>query len=89
MIRTLLLCLALLLPLAAQSAWSLGQPGVALQAVSQGNGISLEQAAAQVQQQHGGRILSAETVQENGRQVHLIKVLTADHQVRTVRVPAR
>lgn len=89
MIRTLLFCLTLLLPLAALSAWPPGQSGVALQAVSQGNDISLEQAAAQVQQQHGGRILSAETVQENGRQVHLIKVLTSDHQVRTVRVPAR
>lgn len=50
--------------------------------------ITLEQAVTQVRQQTGGRILAAETVQENGRRVHRIKVLTPDHSVRTVRVDA-
>lgn len=50
--------------------------------------VSLEQAVAQVRRDTGGRILAAQTVQENGRTVHVIKVLTPDRSVRTVRVPA-
>jgi uncharacterized membrane protein YkoI len=45
------------------------------------SGISLDQAAEQVRRQTGGRILSAETVNKDGRQVHRIKVLTPDHKV--------
>ncbi len=45
------------------------------------SGISLDQAAEQVRRQTGGRILSAETVNKNGRRVHRIKVLTPDHKV--------
>lgn len=44
-------------------------------------GISLDQAAEQVRRQTGGRILSAETIEKNGRRVHRIKVLTPDHKV--------
>jgi len=50
--------------------------------------ITLEQAVAQVRKETGGRILAAETVQENGRRVHRIKVLTPDHSVRTIRIDA-
>ena len=45
------------------------------------SGISLDQAAEKVRRQTGGRILSAETVNKNGRPVHRIKVLTPDHKV--------
>lgn len=50
--------------------------------------VTLEQAVAQVRQETGGRILAAETVRENGRRVHRIKVLTPDRSVRTVRIDA-
>lgn len=49
---------------------------------------TLEQAVAQVRRDTGGRILAAETVQENGRRVHRIKILTAERNVRTVRIDA-
>lgn len=53
-----------------------------LQKVAQkSSGISLDQAAEQVRRQTGGRILSAETVNKDGRRVHRIKVLTPDHRV--------
>ena len=44
-------------------------------------GISLDQAAEQVRRQTGGRILSAETVNRDGRPVHRIKVLTPERRV--------
>lgn len=77
--KSLLLALSLLLVVA----------GSAVHAAPPGRGaVSLEQAVAQVRRDTGGRILSAQTVQENGRTVHVIKVLTPDRSVRTVRVPA-
>ncbi len=83
----LLLGLILLLPLTSQAAWNLTpHPANTLQ-VSEGT--SLEQAVTEVQREHGGRILSAETVDEAGQQVHLIKVLTPDNNVRTLRIPAK
>lgn len=45
------------------------------------SGISLDQAVEQVRRETGGRILSAETINKNGQQVHRIKVLTPDHKV--------
>lgn len=56
--------------------------------VAQNDGVSLDQAVAQVRRDTGGRILSAETVRENGRKVHRIKVLTRDNKVRIVRIEA-
>ena len=53
-----------------------------------GGEITLEQAVEQVRAETGGRILSAETVQANGRRVHRIKVLTPDRRVRVVNVEA-
>lgn len=50
--------------------------------------ISLEQAVAQVRRETGGRILAAETVQQNGRRVHRIKVLAPDNSVRTLSIDA-
>ena len=52
-------------------------------------GQSLEQAAQQAANQYDAKILSAETVQDGNRQVHVIKLLTADGVVKVVRVPVR
>jgi len=54
--------------------------------IEQGSGMTLDQAVEQVRRQYpGGKIVSAET--RGGK--HIIKVLTADGTVRTVRIPAR
>lgn len=53
-----------------------------------GGEVSLEEAVEQVRRETGGRILSAETVQANGRRVHRIKVLTPDRRVRVINVDA-
>lgn len=50
--------------------------------------ITLEQAVEQVRRETGGRILAAETVQQNGRRVHRIKVLTPANSVRTLSIDA-
>ena len=62
------------------------QPGIM---VAQGNGKSLSEAIEQVRRQTGGKILSAETRVQGGREVHHIKVLINDKQVRTIRVNGR
>lgn len=62
----------------AAPAW---QQGSRHHVAERTSGISLDRAADQVRRQTGGRILSAETVTKNGRQVHRIKVLTPDHKV--------
>lgn len=61
-------------------------PGLA---TFQGGGKTLAQAVEQVRRQYGGRIVSAETVRNGGRETHIIKVLTDDGKVKTVRVPGR
>ena len=50
---------------------------------------SLDQAASQAARQYDAKILSATTVQEGDRQVHVIKLLTRDGVVKTVRVTVR
>jgi len=50
--------------------------------------IGLSQAADLVARSTGGRVLSAQTVQEGGREIHRIKVLTRNGEVRIVRVDA-
>lgn len=49
---------------------------------------TLEQAVAQVRQQTGGRILTAETRTVEGRRVHRIKVLLPDGRIRIILVEA-
>jgi uncharacterized membrane protein YkoI len=51
--------------------------------------ISLDTAVSQVKRDTGGRILSAETVNKNGRRIHRIKVLTPDNRVRIVNINAQ
>jgi uncharacterized membrane protein YkoI len=94
--KNLLTLLLLLLTLAGTHAWADGkfiQNG--LRHVDRHDsrgpnrgGSSLDQAVEQVRRETGGRILSAETVRQNGKQVHRIKVLTRDRRVKVIRVPA-
>ena len=55
----------------------------------QRGGMTLSQAVEQVRRQYGGQIVSAETRVSGNRETHIIKVLTQDGKVKTVRVPGR
>lgn len=56
----------------------------------QSNGMSLSQAVARVQSKYpGGRIIDAKTSRSGNREVHVIKVLTADNKVKTERINGR
>ncbi len=57
--------------------------------VMQSNGDSLSQAVEQVQRQYNGKIVSAETQVSGNRETHVIRVLTADGKVKTVRVAGK
>ena len=48
--------------------------------------VSLSQAVQQVRRQYNGQIVSAETQVRGNRETHIIKVLTPDGKVKTVRV---
>ena len=61
----------------------------ALPQVAQDNGMSLSEAIESVRRKTGGRVVSAETRVQNGREVHHIKVLTKDGKVRTHKVSGR
>lgn len=50
---------------------------------------SLDEAAAQAARQYNAKVLSARTVQEGKKRVHVIKLLTRDGVVKTVRIPVR
>ncbi len=88
--------LALLLAAALITA---GAPSIALAAGGSGHafiarrggeaGVSLNDAVRQVQRETGGRVLSADTVNQRGRTVHRIKVLTPSGQVRIVTIDAQ
>jgi len=62
---------------------------VALAASAAAWGQSLDEAARQAARQHDAKVLSARTVQEGDRRVHVIKLLTKDGVVMVVRVPVR
>ena len=49
--------------------------------------MSLSEAVEQVRRDTGGKILSARTEEKGNREVHVIKVLTPEGRVRTIRVP--
>ncbi len=51
--------------------------------------MSLDAAVALARRETGGKVLSAETVNDGGRLVHRVKVLTPDQRVRVLRYPAR
>ncbi|NNK50483.1 MAG: hypothetical protein HKO99_02680 [Xanthomonadales bacterium] len=50
---------------------------------------SLDEAARQAARQHNAKVLSARTVQEGQKRVHVIKLLTKEDVVKTVRVTVR
>ena len=52
-------------------------------------GTGLNAAVQQVQRETGGRVLSADTVNQGGRSMHRIKVLLPSGQVRVVTVGAQ
>ncbi len=55
----------------------------------QTGGISLDQAIAMVRSKYGARVMRANTVEEEGRTVHYIRLMTADRsRVWTVRIDA-
>jgi len=49
--------------------------------------ISLGEAASRVARQYDGKVVSAQTIHSGGRTVHVIRILTPDGVVRTIRVP--
>ena len=57
--------------------------------VAQSDGMSLSQAIESVRRRTNGKVVSAETRVEGGREVHYIKVLTKDGKVKTHKVNGR
>jgi uncharacterized membrane protein YkoI len=49
--------------------------------------ITLKQAARQVAKQYDGNVVAARTVEQNGRRIHIIRVVTKQGVVKTVRIP--
>lgn len=50
--------------------------------------ITLQEAAERVARQHDAKVVSARTIERDGRRIHVIRILTQEGVVRTVRVPA-
>jgi hypothetical protein len=50
---------------------------------------TLDEAARQAARQHDAKVLSAHTVEEGNKRVHVIKLLTRDGVVKTVRITVR
>jgi uncharacterized membrane protein YkoI len=50
--------------------------------------LSLAQASAMAQSRYQGRIVRAETIEQGGRVIHVIRILGDDGRVRTVRIDA-
>lgn len=57
--------------------------------VAQSGGMSLSQAIESVRRRTGGKVVSAETRVQGGREVHYVKVLTKDGKVKTHKVNGR
>ena len=51
------------------------------------NSIKLKQAARQVARQYDGKVVAARTIEQNGRRIHVIRVVTKQGVVKTVRIP--
>ncbi|MBT2969361.1 MAG: hypothetical protein B6D72_11580 [gamma proteobacterium symbiont of Ctena orbiculata] len=50
--------------------------------------ISLDQAVEQAKQRLGGRVISAETRERDGKRVHNVRILTNEGKVRRLRINA-
>ena len=62
---------------------------IALAAATNAWAQTLDEAASQAARQYNAKVLSARTVQEGKQRVHVIRLLTADGVVKTVRIPVR
>ena len=62
---------------------------LALAATADAWAQSLDEAASQAARQYQAKVLSARTVQEGDKRVHVIKLLTKDGVVKTVRITVR
>ena len=80
----MLLAAAVSLPLQADASQS-GYDDGSTFVLAQGNCMSLSEAIESVRRRTGGKVLSAETRVQGGREVHHIKVLK-DGKVRTHKV---
>jgi hypothetical protein len=100
LITTLLLCLSMLCTAQVALAMHVGQTGMSVAGSEfgpripaadtfQNGGVTLSQAVEQVRRQYNGQIVSAETKVSGNQETHIIKVLTQDGKVKTVRVPGR
>lgn len=100
MITTMLFGCILLCTAQAATALQVDQPGISHRGmevgpesagldVFQGGGMTLSQAVEQVRRQYNGQIVSAETKVSGNQETHIIKVLTEDGKVKTVRVSGR
>ena len=67
----------------------LSLPAHALREGGQGHRVPLDSAVSQIRDQQKGRVLSAETLRQNGREVHRIRVLTPEGRVRELHVDPR
>ena len=87
----LVLLLATLLTTAPVLASPFHYPHLLIAKNNHGNngGISLDEAVAKARRQNEGKVLSAETIRDNGRTVHRIKILTKDGRVKRTRIDAR
>ena len=68
--------------LASTTSWSCETTII----LAQADLITLDQAVQKVKKNNKGKVLSAQTKQIEGRQTHVIKVLTADGHVKKIRV---
>ncbi len=50
---------------------------------------TLDEAASEAARQYNAKVLSATTVKEGNKRVHVIRLLTKDGVVKTVRIPVR
>lgn len=55
---------------------------------SQGDAISLDEAVDRAQRRYNARVIRAETRDDGGRRVHVLRLLSEDSRVWTVRVDA-
>lgn len=79
------LVIGLATPVHADPRWD-AEPGMV---ILQAGGMTLDQAVAMVQSKYGARVMRANTVEEGGRAVHYIRLMSADRsRVWTVRVDA-
>ena len=72
-----------------QAGGGVRQEAVVELAAAKDDGMSLAEAIESVRSRTGGRVVSAETRVEGGREVHHIKVLTKDGKVKTHKVNGR